>query len=385
MPKILISLILALMLVVAVPFGASTANDGIIEGSLVNSTAGSVNSVAGLSVILQIYQGSSAGSEKTALSDQEGKYFFDGLKTEADYVYVIKVVFQDVDYYSEPIAFEAGETLKTSQVKVYDTTSSDKSIFIDMAHVIISASTDVLNIRENYLIMNNSDLTYIGSNSSGKRDTLKFNVPRYATSVTGSVGLDQSLITVQNGSFFSDSVVTPDGTFVSYTYKLAFTEDQKILSWQTNYDMGRFDLLIENPNVRVSGDRLTPESPLTISGKTYDHYSILDLKKGDTLDIHFSGLLPDTQKGSFNWAWLSLIPVAGVIITLIVLRKKKSRSKSTSEIIPASGLKDQLLSEIAALDDSYAEGNINHAEYLKLRHEKKQKLMDLTKEKDIGD
>jgi hypothetical protein len=385
--RIFIASILGLIFLLAMPVFSFGADTGEIDGSLINSTAGSSSDVSKLTIILQTYKGNAAIGETSTLSDQNGKFSFGGLSTDSTYIYVIKVVFQGIDYYGEPITFNTDENLKSVQVKVYDTTSDDRAISIDMTHIILNIVDKILIVKENYLFLNNSDLTYIGlplKGSTTERETLIFTVPIEVNVVSGSVGLMPASVRVQNGLFSDTSAVTPDGTFVSYSYQLSLSEDQKTLSWKINYDTGRFDLLLEKQNIKVSGEKLTQEAPLTINGKTYDHYSSLDLKKGDTITARLSGLLINPGQSSLVWIWFVFIPIALVVIIFLIIKLKQNARKS----IRGNGIVDtneeRLMLDIADLDNSYEEGNINQNEYLKIRKEKKQQLIDLYREKSKG-
>jgi hypothetical protein len=111
---------------------------------------------------------------------------------------------------------------------------------------------------------------------------------------------------------------------------------------------------------------------MTISGKTYGHYSSINLARGGVLAVQASGLLADGQSG-FSWIWLTvLIPVI-VVVWLLVRRRKAKPAVAVPD-------HDSLLAEIAELDDRYEDKQIDEKEYLGLRQEKKQRLLKLIKE-----
>lgn len=380
MAKAASSLILAMMFWLLMPIVALGADGGSINGELINGSSGSSKSVSGLSVSLEIYDGTNQIGEKNTVSDVNGTFSFGDLNTVSTYTYIIKVVFEGVDYYGEPVTFAADETIKSTQVTVFDTTTDDSSITIDMIHVILSVSDNSLNMKENFLFLNNSDMTYIGlpgTDSNGARETLKFTVPVEVNSISWMGGQTGVSTIVKNGIFTDATPVTPDGTFISYSYKLDLINSQKSLFWRVNYDAGRFDLLIENQNMTVLSERLNTETPLTINGKTYNHYSVLDLKKGELITAQISLVPTGSRQSGIGWIWFTLIPLTLIVIIFVFVKKIRTAKKGAVPEIGVENDADRLMQEIAALDDNYEEGIINKDEYLKLRSEKKKQLIDL--------
>jgi hypothetical protein len=365
-------------------FSTVNADQGAtIEASAVIETSGSSGSTANLEGYLQTYSGTTLADERKATSDLNGKFVFDGLNPDNSTTYILKVVYQQIDYYADPIVFNEGEMLKTVKVQLYDTTTSDNYISLDLSHVILSIASDSIGVKENYIFANSGDLTYTGTNLNGKQQTMRFSLPTDAISVSGSTGLQDNNIKAQNGEFFDSSPVTPKGSFVSYNYILPIKTDSRTLSWKCNYNTGRFDLLLENQTVKISSNRLAEQPPLAMGSKTYRDYSGIDFKKGEVIEVTISGLLPGKGTSNLAWAWLVLIPVAGILVGIIILKRRKSTAiavNSEESSANADENKDEVMAEIAELDDSYENGDISEEEYKTTRKKLKQKLLEIVKE-----
>jgi hypothetical protein len=385
MTKLSVSLFLALILMFAGSVFVRGANTAKIEGQLVNKTAGSSSSVAGQTIIMQVYRGTTNIDTKIAESDENGKFSFEGLDNSTDLIYVVQTLFKNV-HYADQTSFGAGESLKTFSISVYETTEQGDSISVDMSHFILSLTANILSVKENYVFVNNSDLTFIGPlvpGSSGQRQTLKFTTPPDAKDVTVTIPITETPTIQQDGTFTDSSPVPPEGVFISYNYKLDVTQDSKTLTWNFSYDTARFDLLLDNPDIKVTSGKLTAQASLVISGKTYQDYSAVGLQKGDVITAQLTGLM--AGKSGFNFAWLLLImvPIVGVA-AVVLLRRNQARPVPVNAPPVAEGTeynreKIKLLQEIAALDDAYENGDIEEDEYDALRKEKKQQLLNLSK------
>ncbi len=386
MIKRIVPLLLIAFLLISHPaLAADAGGNGTISGSLVNQTSGTTSSVAAQTVTLNTYQGNNKTDSKTVKTDDAGKYVFNGLSTDAANTYEVDVTYQGADYYSDPIQFAAGETTKSADIAVYDTTTSDDALSIMLAHAVVLKNGSGLLVSEYYYFANTSDRAFIGKpGSSGKNETVKFSIPPGATDFQIAYGLTDSEL-IKNGNNFTDTVaVTPAGREISFIYTIPLTSDKQSLTWNFNYDLTRFDLLATDPSIKISGSGLTQQQPISINGKNYQDYSSEGLSRGGTLSADLSNLSATGSSSTtgMNWVWLALIPVVLIIggVGFVFLRRRKSQPVPASfEATDSVDIKEKLLAEIAELDDNFENGKIEENEYSRLRSEKKRKLVTLMK------
>ena len=373
-------LVVALFLVLAqFVSAAAPAGEGKLEGTLINRTSGSTSSVSDQPVVLNIYQGSALIDSKSTRSGSDGKYSFSGFSTDPGYVFEVAVHYEGADYYSDPLQYSANETAKTVDIEVNDTSTTDEGISIMLAHAVLSKNETGINVSQYYFIANTSDRTYIGkpsATSGGKNETIKLTMPGGATNLQIAYGLTDSDLIKSGNNLIDTAPLTPAGREISFSYRIPASANQ--LTWTFNYDVSRFDILTSDPTLKLTGDKLTAEQPLAISGKTYQDYSSSSLVAGVTVAAQISGGSSGIGNRS-GWVWLILIPVVAIIAVVGVLAAKRKNKPVTA---PTGGpitvdLKEKLLEEIAALDDDFSAGKVDEKEYNRLRAEKKRKLVTL--------
>jgi len=65
----------------------------------------------------------------------------------------------------------------------------------------------------------------------------------------------------------------PGTNQVIYSYVIPCNSDSLRLDWKINYNVSRYDLLILNQDVRVSGAKLNTRAILNLGGSLYQDYS----------------------------------------------------------------------------------------------------------------
>jgi hypothetical protein len=254
---------------------AAEPGPGMAEGRLVNGTEGGTGSVASQEVILTTYLNDKEAGSSTTITDTEGHFVFDGLPNTSGYSYEVMVFYQEANYYSGSFSFDEGETTKFVEVTVYDATTSDEAIKVTMAHTVISVGPEHLQVEEYYVVVNETDRTYIGSKeptSEGKRQTLRFSLPKEASDPQYSLDLMPCCV-IGSQSGFADTMPVPPGSReLAYSYQVSHNSGKYTLSQNVEYPMLRYDLLVQGEGIEVNGNQLAPQKPVDIGGRVFQHY-----------------------------------------------------------------------------------------------------------------
>lgn len=370
-------LITIILLSLSAPALAAEPGKGIIEGRVVNGTAGG-SSVAGQMVTLTTYLNDAESGTSTSQTNAEGQFAFSGLSTGTGYSYEIKLAYQGAGYTGELLNFTANETTKYTTLTVYDSTNSDKAVNITAAHTIIYLGDGNLEVVE-YLVFNNaSDRSYIGSGeitTTGSRRTLKLPLPIKVAELKYGGDLVSRYVLQDANGLFDTMVVLPGEKLIAYSYKVDYSSGAYKFSRKIDYPVTVYSFLVEGESTRVTSERLAAGTPMTLEGVKFNTLSGNNLAAGDTVDVRLSGLPQTSNQLAIIWVVLVLI-VLVVGGSFIYLKKKKSLQAVSIDGRPDQ-LKQRLLLELADLDDDFEDGRIEKDTYAKLRAEKKAQLVGL--------
>jgi len=357
------------------PVLAAEAGSGVIEGRVINGTKDG-SSTANQEITMKTYINDTEAGTTTIKTDAKGQFVFNGLSTESDYAYQVMLSFQDADYYSQWLSFNEGETAKSTEIVVYDSTTNDAAVRIAMAHTIIYIEQGTLRVVEFYLFVNETDQTYIGSTETtdGQGKTLEFFLPQEATDFQVRLGLMECCIVSSEDGFTESMPVLPGSKEVAYSYDIKNNSKTYNFSRVVNYPISEFDLLVQGEGTEISGDRLTVGEPMDMGDAWFNHFSGSDFAQGDTLTFQISGLTQN-NRGIVSWVFLTLALLSAGFISLYFLRRRNLRPADIKE--NAEQMRQRLLIELAQLDDDFEGGRIPKESYRRRRDMKKMELAEL--------
>ncbi len=376
MIKRIVVLIMIAILSLSASALAAEPGRGIIEGQVINETEGG-SSVADTDVTLKTYLNEAELGPTTTKTDGEGHFVFDGLSTESGYSYQVILTFQEAEYYSEWLTFNEGETSKSVEVIVYDATTSDEAIKVIMSHTVIYIEEGSLWVEEYSLFVNEADRTYIGSKeiAEGTRETLRFSLPTEATELQPGSGLMECCIYSREDGFVDTMPVLPGSKEVIYAYQVNYSSGAYTFSRRVNYSTANYNLLVQGEGTKVANDQLTTEEPLDIEGTLFQHVSGSELVPGGTLEISISGLPQTNNQGTALWVMLALVVLGGGFGFSYRLRKRRLQSVKSEDSLDQK--RQNILVELAQLDDDFENGKIPEDAYRRLRVAKKAQLVKL--------
>lgn len=354
---------------------------GTVSGIVTNGTLGGNSSVSDLEVRLETYVNFQLTTNLTATTGTDGSFKFDNLATDLQNSYRIIVNFQEGDHFGDYLTFAPGESSKSVNITVYESTDDANVITDSSAHVIIVPAKNELEITVVYEFTNSSDRTFIGTGepmANGKKKTLAFTLPAEATDVRYGVGFDQQYIYPSHYGFI-DTVPVPPGTKeVAFIYKVPLTGGSYNFREKLNYSVSWFNLLVQGEGIKVKSAQLTEQDKLIFGeGNSYLYFTGLNFARGETISADISGLA-----GASNQLLLLVLGGAGVVIIIgggfAFLRKRPGKKEQPAQqVIDSDNTEASLLQELARLDDSFADGLLSEEDYRKQRAQKKAILVKL--------
>jgi len=383
----LLSMILLLSL--STPVLAAEPGSGVIEGQLVNGTQGG-SSVADQTVTLTSYLNAVEAGTTNAKTGTDGRFVFKGLSTSSGNSHRVKLKYQEADYSGEPFALTDNETTKSTILTVYDSTSSDGAVSVTTAFTIVAFGQDGLEVTEHLVFANDSDRAYIGSGeitSAGGKRTLKLpSLPTEATDLQYGGELVSGRVLPDFNGLFDTMAMLPGEKTAIYSYRVSVSSDSYKFVRKVDYPVASYSFLVQGENTRATSSRLAAGQIVDFQGIKFNILSADNIASGETIDIQLSGLSQaGNQTGSdtsgSNQQTILLVTLAVVLAAgggagFVYLLKKRNLQSVSLENNPEQ-LKQELLIEIAELDDDFESGKIKKETYSKLRAEMKSQLVEL--------
>ena len=299
---------------------AQESTDGVIEGQVINGTEGG-GSVAGIEVALITYIDDVIAETRIAKTDKEGKFQFDNVAIE--HQHILSARYMEVDYYYLAV-FDSGEMTTYVEVGVCDATTSDQAIRVGLAHIIVNVEKESLLVTEVFWLVNDGDMTYIGTNG-----VLVFTLPEGATSFEAPQEL------MPDYQLLDDNRVTylvpfpPGERQLVYSYRLAKPDSNGLtIPLEINYPTDSLELMVGGEGIEVTATQLAPAEPvITDTGERFIHFWEENLPRGTMIDFRLSNLSGDGSPFFvILWVIIALV-IAGIAFYLV----KRRTSKNTNE------------------------------------------------------
>ena len=310
--------IIAVLFLIGLPSAAfaQESADGEITGQVVNGTEGG-GSVAGVAITLITYVDDTMSATTTTTTDGEGEFRFDNIVREHNYL--VSAKYMGVDYYY-PVTFESGAETAHVEVGVCDVTDSDQAISIGLSHTVINVAEDSLKITEVYWLVNDGDMTYMGTDNDG---VLVFTLPEgaFGFEAPQELMIDYQLL---EGNRIAYLVPFPPGERqLVYSYRLVKPDTAEFtLLLKVDYTTDSLELMVAGEDIEAAVTRLAPGEPVvTDTGERFIHFQGENLPRNTIINLRLSNL----SGGSDSLLIVLLVIIAVVIIGLavyIMIRRK---------------------------------------------------------------
>lgn len=367
-----LSLLVALLSVGWAPLPQQ--NTVVVRGQVVNRTPGGAVP-EGLPVLLHVRVG---GEETEALSgtiSADGTFVFEGLSIAPGSTVQAQVTYLGVDYFSDSITLEAGQTEIDLPVTVYEVTEDPTDVQVVQLHIFMAGSGDTLQVGEYYLIGNTGDRTYVGTvdSETGQRLTVRFTLPEEATALSfDGPGLGGRFVELAEG--FADTAPVPPGQVSSevlFRYALPYREELEIRRvfavpvTSVVIIMPIGDLALEGPGLVSAGTVDTQMGPSF-------SYTAGPFAAGESLvatlvpapEAPPTGTSPTSKapptRHAAREAAIGLAALAVAVVAAYYLLRTPAPEPMPAKVRP-------LVERIAALDEAYQAGHVPEKTYRKKR------------------
>ncbi len=360
-----------------------------IVGQITNGTPGG-EVPEGLPVMLHTFDGEAMTGMTDGTSDANGGFRFENVPFSPGQSFEVMVTYQDVTYFSERIAPEAGQTQLELPVTIYETTTDATTVQVEQLHLLLDFTPGAMHVVQIYILSNTGDRTVVAEDQKG----LRFHLPDGAVDVDFEDNLGgERFVRLEDG--FVDTAPVPPGTGtlpVVVRYALPY-QDQIELAVPVDYPTLSADVLLPEMGVTLNGEGWNAEREMLLRGRIHQVYSYdrVPATPGDSLQLAVAGK-PDmsarmtdpaaetaVSNGEPPWVLITGVVLALLLIGAGGLWWWLERRQAVAPI-PASASTDamaSLLRAMADLDEAREAGTIDDATYREQRARLRAQAMTL--------
>lgn len=349
----------------------------IISGFVLNGTFKD-RPVTDQEVLLRILTRSEEEVTAAVRTDEAGRFRF-SVVLDPESRYRIVTSYRGIQYTGRAPGPAQGETGNIQILKIYETTTDASELLLDSYHVIIDPSERGLQVQEILSIRTTGRRTYTGTETA----PLYFTLPKSASNVTLSAVLPQVSVGLKDGAVSFSAPVSPEGIDVAYRYDLPAAGRSQILTPVLPLPAGAFHLFISVPGVTVGGALLRQGEPVETEQFRYSHFLTGELRLGTQVEILLENLPQPKPLAAPLLALFGTLMVVSLALLFPFLRMWLPAARPEG---PAArgrpegrSLRNQLIGEIARLDEEFGRGRLAEQAYRRLRAEKKDKLLALVR------
>ncbi|MBN1220321.1 MAG: hypothetical protein JXM69_15435 [Anaerolineae bacterium] len=397
LPLLLILLILSPTAHAQEPAPSTPEQSGVLAGQVINHTTDQPQ--GNLEVTLRGFQDDAEIVNLATFTDNEGCYTFEKLPTEHTIFYILEGTYQNVAYVSdEPIVFTPGSTETTFDLKVYETTTSDEAINISQLHYILAFAPGTVNVAQIFVLNNQGNRTYIGSDGQ----TFTFALPQNAININFQEEFPGARF-IQMGSNYADTApITPNAENfpVAVTYDLPFDTDTLTIDVPIPGRVDSLNVLLTEQGAQLSSDQVQFMDTRQMQGSTFAIYGGAGLVKGDTLSLQLNNLdnleftnipgvpasatLAPAQTANqdlLRWLIIGLGGLA-IVVAIVVypLLNPQLAQPDRPDYNDPQTRQQKLLFLLARLDEAFEAGDLAEQVYRQARARYKAELASLMEE-----
>jgi mono/diheme cytochrome c family protein len=378
------------------------AGAGVIHGTVVQGTPDG-GAPSTLPVTLTAFINFEPVQSFTTTTDAEGAFAFEALDTTEGVAYIASTQYAGVQYNSNVYQLEPLTPTATITIPVYETTADGSGVHISRANWLVDFEPGALRVGVILVFSNQSDRTYIGALVEGLNSpaTLALAVPPGAEAIEFNDGVLGGRYQQVRDRLYDVVPIGPgqDVRQLIYSYRLPVTGDSAELAQSFLYPVGNLTLLVTDlPNLQVEAPDLTYIGIETLQGTNFRHWSASGLQS-PTVPLRLSGLNeagaldPQASGGDVAnaagvapamppldpiFAWV----MGGLLLAVLagVLYLPLHRQTAAERVAALTQERDRLITEIAALDDQHAAGQLPTAEWSQARARQKSALMAIAQE-----
>ena len=309
-------------------------------------------------------------------TNRRGRFRFRRVAVDSSSVFLVTASHEGVEYFGEIFHVLRPDTTVELAITVYDTTHAEPQVHVQMHHVFVEPDTEDYLVREVLVFHTMGNRTYI-SPDTGR--TFLLSLPPGAYSFQVEAGIDLSQARQMGHVLLSTQPLLPGAHQVAYAYRIMREKGETVYRRPIDYPTATFSFFVSDLSIKVSSPILRREQNFAIRGREYVRLAGSDLNPGTVVEVHLSraGLLANP---TLRWAVPLALAVAVALVLLVLVRYPRVKRSQKEGADPRVRRREELLYEIAELDEAFEAGEIPEERYKARRQKLKDEVVRLTRE-----
>lgn len=354
--------------------------EATVSGMVTNGTTGEP-APQGMEVILRAFTSDlNRTLNLTATVESEGRYLFELTDVPQDWFLRTAVFYEDIEFGSDFNQVTSSIPDLELPIIIYDKTTEPDAISINQLHTIMQLQSDgQLEVSQLYVVSNSGNAVYVGPSGEITEGTFELVLPDNAQLIEfqrGFGSLDsffptQELISTAAGWADTLPVRPGQGSLLLLArYTMPYSEDGTTLSHPLLYETAEINLVLPE-GIDVSGPDTWQDTGLqTLETGAFSSFRMVDISAGSTLNATFEGRprqSAPTSSGAVIRNETAELMIGGGLFLVVVAVAVFAVRQWQSPAYDIEKEKEDLLHEIAELDDDFEAGQLDEAEYFDLR------------------
>ena len=365
---------------------------GIVTGRVTNETAGG-KVPPGLSVGLQVVDADANVVNFNTTIDADGNYTFKDIPIRAGWIYVVDASYQDRPFGNALALSDTASTTITLPIKLYEFTDQPDVLTITSLVTRVNAAPGGLQIAQIVRLQNKTDKAYSTNQTISDKRHISVSLPLpHGAVVTGFADSKQRYALSPDGSTVLDSYpVLPGVEHVLHViYSLPYQDGMTVEQTLSYAVDGAVQVYVSPESITATGQQWTSLGLQDQGGSTVHAYNgPAKLNAGQSISYQLHGAVSAPASASTQGGEISRDLVIGLLlgagaaiflIGVVFLIRARVLTNQTGGA-HQQGRIDDLVDQIADLDELRASRQIGKSAYERQRRKLKAQLAALMKDK----
>lgn len=357
-----------------------------VSGQVINGTTGDVLDADATALLRAFTQDLEITLTMSDTLDAEGRFNFALTDVPQDWFFRAGLTYDGVEFGSDFGQVTSDQPDLDLPITVYEKTVDPSSITVQQMHLILVFDQNQVVVNELYVVGNNEAAVFVGETGDPEEGTFQLTIPDGAEQLSFQRGFGSvdSFIpateVIQTGSGWADTLPLRPG-MGSLTMLVQYTlpyDNGLTISRPVNYETNSVNLVVPEVGVSLAeGDGWVSGGSQTMEGGTVTSYAQMNIPAGQELVMNLEGRPRSVNSATANLVGDNTLELviglgaAALVIGIAAVAIRRWRLEPEEEYLD----RDQLLQEMADLDDAYEAGEIGEADYQSQRQEIKDDLM----------